>query len=147
MTHWKRPWCWERLKTKGEGGEKDETVGWHHWLNGHEVEQTLGDSAGQGSLACCRPWGQKNRTRLSNETTTTGIDVSHQLLWGMVSESVDFPPCSIFNSSEKAMATHSSTLAWKIPWAEEPGRLPSMGSHRVGNDWSDLAAAYLIHRA
>ena len=30
--------------------------------------------------------------------------------------------------SEKAMATHSSTLAWKIPWAEEPGRLPSMGS-------------------
>ena len=35
---------------------------------------------------------------------------------------------------EKAMATHSSTLAWKIPWTEEPGRLPSMGSHRVGHD-------------
>ena len=33
---------------------------------------------------------------------------------------------------EKAMATHSSTLAWKIPWTEEPGGLPSMGSHRVG---------------
>ena len=42
---------------------------------------------------------------------------------------------------EKAMATHSSTLAWKIPWAEEPGRLQSMGSHRIGHDWSDLAAA------
>ena len=41
---------------------------------------------------------------------------------------------------EKAMATHSSTLAWKIPWTEEPGRLPSLGSHRVGHDWSDLAA-------
>ena len=39
------------------------------------------------------------------------------------------------------MATHSSTLAWKIPWTEEPGRLPSMGSHRVGHDRSDLAAA------
>ena len=39
------------------------------------------------------------------------------------------------------MATHSSTLAWKIPWMEEPGRLQSMGSHRVGHDWSDLAAA------
>ena len=38
------------------------------------------------------------------------------------------------------MAPHSSTLAWKIPWMEEPGRLPSMGSHRVGHDWSDLAA-------
>ena len=44
-------------------------------------------------------------------------------------------------SREKAMATHSSTLAWKIPWTEEPGRLPSMGSLRVGHDWSDLAAA------
>ena len=36
--------------------------------------------------------------------------------------------------SEKAMATHSSTVAWKIPWMEEPGRLKSMGSLRVGHD-------------
>ena len=36
---------------------------------------------------------------------------------------------------EKAMATHSSTLVWKIPWTEEPGRLQSMGSQRVGHDW------------
>ena len=36
--------------------------------------------------------------------------------------------------AEKAMALHSSTLAWKIPWMEEPGGLPSMGSHRVGHD-------------
>ena len=39
------------------------------------------------------------------------------------------------------MATHSSVLAWRIPWTEEPGGLLSMGSHRVGHDWSDLAAA------
>ena len=39
------------------------------------------------------------------------------------------------------MAPHSSTLAWKIPWMEEPGGLPSMGSHRVGHDWRNLAAA------
>ena len=38
------------------------------------------------------------------------------------------------NTSEKAMAPHSSTLAWKIPWMEEPGRLQSMGSLRVGHD-------------
>ena len=37
---------------------------------------------------------------------------------------------------EKAMAPHASTLAWKIPWAEEPGRLQSMGSQRVGHDWA-----------
>ena len=35
---------------------------------------------------------------------------------------------------EKEMATHSSTLAWKIPWTEEPGKLQSMGSQRVGHD-------------
>ena len=41
---------------------------------------------------------------------------------------------------ENGMATHSSILAWRILWTEEPGGLPSMGSHRVGQDWSDLAA-------
>ena len=41
------------------------------------------------------------------------------------------------------MATHSSVLAWRIPGTGEPGGLPSMGSHRVGHDWSDLAAAAL----
>ena len=40
------------------------------------------------------------------------------------------------NISEKAMAPHSSTLAWKIPWMEEPGGLQSMGSWRVGHDWA-----------
>ena len=38
---------------------EDEMVGWHHELNGHEFEQTLGDSEGQGSLACCSPWEGK----------------------------------------------------------------------------------------
>jgi len=36
-----------------------EMVGWHHWLNGHESEQTLGDNEGQGSLVCCSLWGHK----------------------------------------------------------------------------------------
>ena len=44
-------------------------------------------------------------------------------------------------SPEKEMATHSSILAWRIPETAEPGGLPSMGSHRVGHDRSDLAAA------
>ena len=42
----------------------------------------------------------------------------------------------LFLTLEKAMATHSSTLAWKIPWTEEPGRLQSMGSQRVRHDWA-----------
>ena len=42
------------------------------------------------------------------------------------------------------MATYSSVLAWRVPGTGEPGGLPSMGSHRVGNDWSDLAAAAAV---
>ena len=38
---------------------EDKMVGWHHQLNGHEFEQTLGDGEGQVSLACCSPWGRK----------------------------------------------------------------------------------------
>ena len=54
-------------------------------------------------------------------------------------ENLDYSLCFIQPSisrdvSEKAMAPHSSTLAWKIPWMEEPGRLQSMGSLRVGHD-------------
>ena len=52
----------------------------------------------------------------------------------------DFTFTFPFHALEKEMATHSSVLAWRIPGTEEPGGLPSMGSHRVGHDWSDLAA-------
>ena len=62
----------------------------------------------------------KSRTRLSDFTFT-------------------FHLCAL----EKEMATHSSVLAWRIPGTGEPGGLLSMGSHRVGHDWSDLAAAVL----
>ena len=42
-----------------KGKTEEEMVGWYHWLNGHELEQTPGDSEGQGSLACGSPWGWK----------------------------------------------------------------------------------------
>ena len=53
----------------------------------------------------------------------------------------DFTFTFHFHALEKEMATLSSVLAWKIPGMGEPGGLPSIGSHRVGHDWSDLAAA------
>ena len=53
----------------------------------------------------------------------------------------DFPFTFRFHALEKEMATHSSVLAWRIPGTGEPGELPSMGSHRVGHDWGDSAAA------
>ena len=53
----------------------------------------------------------------------------------------DFTFTFHFRALEKEMATHSSVLAWRIPGVAETGGLPSMGSHRVGHDSSDLAAA------
>ena len=44
---------------EGKGVIENEMVGWHHWLKGHEFEQTLDDGKGQGSLACCSSWGHK----------------------------------------------------------------------------------------
>ena len=73
-----------------------------------------GKSHGWRSLVGCSPWG-------------------HELS--------DFTFTFHFHALEKEMAAHSSVLAWRIPGMGEPGGLPSMGSHRVGYDWSDLAAA------
>ena len=56
----------------------------------------------------------------------------------------DFTFTFHFHALEKELATHSSVLAWRIPGTGEPGGLPSMGSHRVRHDWSDLAAAVVL---
>ena len=50
-------------KQEKKGMTEDEMVGWRHWLNGHEFEQTLGNSEGQGSLVCWSPWGHKESDR------------------------------------------------------------------------------------
>ena len=48
----------------------------------------------------------------------------------------------IYSLEQKSQQTHSSILAWRIPWAEEPGGLQSRGSHRLGHHWSDLACTH-----
>ena len=64
----------------------------------------------------------------------------HEVSKGQTRRS-DFTFTFHFHALEKEMATHSSVLAWRIPRTGEPGGLPSMGSHRVRHDWSDLAVA------
>ena len=54
---------------------EDEMAGWHHWLNGHEFEQTLGDSEGQGSSTRCSPWGLRVGYTLATTQTTSLSDI------------------------------------------------------------------------
>ena len=68
MTHWKRPWCWERLKAGGEGATQDEMVGWHRRLNGPEFEQASGAGDGPRRLHASVHGVAKGRTWLSNWT-------------------------------------------------------------------------------
>ena len=71
LTHWKRPWCWERLSAKVKGTKEDETPSWHHRFSGHEFEQTPGNSEGQGDWhAAVHGVGESDTTnRLSNNNT------------------------------------------------------------------------------
>ena len=66
---------------------EDEMAGWHHRLSGHEFEQAPGDSGGQGSLACCSPWGRKELD------TTEGLNNSNILseVWALHLERLNQP--------------------------------------------------------
>ena len=55
----KEPDAWKDWRQEEKGETENEMFQWHHWLNGPEFEQTLGDGEGQGSLASCSPWGRK----------------------------------------------------------------------------------------
>ena len=66
---WKDPDAGEDWRQEEKGKTEDEMVGWHHWLDGHEFEQAPGVGDGQGSLACCSPWGHKE------------LDTTEQLNW------------------------------------------------------------------
>ena len=78
------------------------------------------------TLAWKIPWKEKSGRLWSVESLKSRTRLEH--------------PHFHFYALEKDMATHSSVLAWRIPGTGEPGGLPSMGSHRVGHDWSDLSA-------
>ena len=63
-----------------KGTTEDEMVGWHHWLNGHEFEQTPGVGDGQGGLVCCSPWGRKE------SDTTERLNWTEQPLLGLLAK-------------------------------------------------------------
>ena len=93
-----------------------------------------------GTLAWKIPWKEKPGRLQSMESERVGHDWATSLSftkWFLifVSPLIQVQSLCWEDPLEKEMATHSSTLAWKIPWTEEPGRLQSTGSQRVGHDW------------
>ena len=95
------------------------------------------DRSSMGRLFSLISWAQvEKQTSLSSSLTEDKL-FSESMLSVKVLQFEASALCNGFSSnSEKAMAPHSSTLAWKIPWMEEPGRLQSMGLLRVGHDWA-----------
>ena len=110
----------------------------------HHKQKTYGLPTINGCLT--KYHGEGNGTPLQYSCLENPMDKEEpgrlqsmgELSWTRLS---DFTFTFHLPALEKEMATHSSVLAWRIPGTTEPGRLPSMGSHRVGHDWSDRAAA------
>ena len=117
---WKDPDAGKDWRQEEKETTEDEMVGWHHWLDGHEFEQSLGVGDGQGSLVCCSQWGHKES------------DTTKWLNW-------------IELNLEEGMVTHCSILAWKIPWTDELCRLQSIGLQRVGHNWSELVFTHAVY--
>ena len=87
-----KTWCWERSRAGGEGDDWGWDGWWHHWFDGHEFEQALGVYDGQGSLACCSPWGYRVgqdwaaelnwwRGRKENKERGNGVYPRRETLW------------------------------------------------------------------
>ena len=86
-----------------KGATEDEMVGWHHWLNGHEFEQILGDGEGQEKLVCCSPWGCK------------GSDTTEWLNWTeTITSYVNQPPNGFLNSLQLPLSSQGDTLMMEI---------------------------------
>ena len=156
---WKDPDAGQDWRQK-KGVTEDEMVGWHHQLNGHEFGQTLADGEGQGSLSCCSPWGRKEldtnewlnnnwtkmaRTWLISDSISNfcpgfqfrihhrkqGTSLVAQLIKNLPAIRETWVRSLGWKDPlEKGKATHSSILAWRIPWTIV---------HGVAQSWKQLS--------
>ena len=144
-THWKRPWCQERLKAGGEGDDR----GWMRWLDSIINSMDMNLSKPQDTVEDRGAWLQSMRSQRVGHDLATEQQRQPQTkrlsamrsspLWSqlLVAQTVKRLPTmretrvqslGWEDPLEKEMATHSSILAWKIPWMEKPGRIQSVGS-------------------
>ena len=129
-THWKRPWCRERLRARRERRDRE----WDSWMASptqwtwHSVRWWRTEKPGmlQFMLRSQRVRHDLATASLVAQTVKCLPTMQETQVWSL-GQQVPL---------EREMATHSRILAWKIPWMEEPGRLQSMGSQRVGQNWA-----------
>ena len=165
----KDPEAGKDWRQKEKGMTENETVGWHHWLNRHEFEQSLGAGVGQGNLACCSPWGCKesdmaewtelnwieNEKRKEQFSITVGNTQPIGFPGGSdgkkstcnAGDPVQFLGCE--GPLEKEIAALSIILAWRIPWMVNfplflPGKLMDRGIcwatvHGFAKSWIQLS--------
>ena len=134
-----------------KGATEGEMVGWHHWLNGHESEQTPGDSEGPGSLVCYSSWDWKesNTTEWQEQQRYYNERIMRPKVYWMLHLLLSWTSLVLIDLEETTVSSpeersqfHSSVFAWRIPGKGEPSGLPSMEWHSLKwHDWSDLAAA------
>ena len=110
LTHWKRPWYWEKLKAGGEGDNR----GWDGWMSSPTQWTWIWVDSGSWW------WIGRPGVLQSMELQRVGHDWATELNW-----------TNSIKALEKEVATHSSIPVWRIPWTEEPGRLWSMRLQRV----------------
>ena len=107
-----------------KGMTEDEMVGWHHWLNGHGVEQTLVDGDGQGNLECCSPWCHRVGQNWATELWLMKIEITHSrsqvkttftLMSNYTSLSFFIPDCKITPQLSRSMVfrDQNSETLWK----------------------------------
>ena len=144
-------------KIEGRRRRLDEIVGWHQWFNGHESEQIPGESEGQGSLACCSPWGCKDSEWLNNNNLLIGASLVAQIEKNLPAmQETQVPFLGWEDPLEKGMATCSSILAWSA-LVFLPENSMDRGASRatvcgvaVKHDWATntftFQSAYTFHK-
>ena len=112
----RKDWRWEK-----KGTWEDEMVGWHHWRNGHELEQAAGVGDGQGGLACCRPLGRKesDMTEQLNWTETGIVGFGEEDHIGQV-------PFSPHHIISKVLAMNITYYWWCKRWSGGEQRVHSV---------------------
>ena len=142
---WKIPWSEEPGRLQSMGLQRVR----HDWVTEHANTSITAGYLNLGHCmksellkckTCVQCWASEKHW-LRSPTEDLSHTLHRILTTNWLSNLFPYSTCPQRWGLEKEMATHSSILAWRIPWTEEPGGLLPMGSHRVGHDWSDLAAA------